>query len=65
MVYNGQGRSRLELNKDKHIGAKLSYPFQFRNGRLLEAGVLGYHGVFSVQEPASRRAPVRRGVSAP
>ena len=49
MVYNGQGRSRLELNKDKHIGAKLSYPFQFRNGRLLEAGVLGYHGVFSVQ----------------
>ena len=49
MVYNGQGRSRLELNKDKHIGAKLSYPFQFRTGRLLEAGVLGYHGVFSVQ----------------
>lgn len=49
MVYNGQGRSRFELNKDKHIGAKLSYPFQFPNGRLLEAGVLGYHGVFSVQ----------------
>lgn len=49
MVYNGQSRSRLELNKDKHIGAKLSYPFQFQNGRMLEAGVLGYHGVFAVQ----------------
>jgi hypothetical protein len=49
MVYNGQSRSRLELNKDKHIGAKLAYPFQFPNGRLLEAGVLGYHGVFGVQ----------------
>jgi hypothetical protein len=49
MVYNGQTRNRLELNKDKHIGAKVAYPFQFKNGRLLETGVLAYHGVFSVQ----------------
>ena len=49
MVYNGQTRNRLELNHDKHIGAKLAYPFQFPNGRLLEAGVLGFHGVYSVQ----------------
>ncbi len=49
MVYNGQSRNRLELNKDKHIGAKVAYPFLFRNGRLLETGVLAYHGVFGVQ----------------
>ena len=49
MVYNGQTRNRLELNHDKHIGAKLAYPFQFPNGRLLEAGVLAFHGVFGVQ----------------
>ncbi len=48
MVYNGQSRSRLELNKDKHVGAKLSYPFLFPNGRLLETGVLAFHGMFSV-----------------
>ncbi len=49
MVYNGQTRNRLELNHDKHIGAKLAYPFQFPNGRLLETGVLAFHGVFGVQ----------------
>ncbi len=49
MVYNGQTRNRLELNHDKHIGAKLAYPFQFPNGRLLEAGVLAFHGVVGVQ----------------
>lgn len=49
MVYNGQGRNQFELNKNKHIGIKLSYPFQFRNGRLLETGILAYHGIFAVQ----------------
>ncbi|CAI4032047.1 putative phosphate-selective porin [Nitrospira tepida] len=48
MVYNGQSRNRLELNKNKHVGARLAYPFQFRNGRLLETGVHGYYGYFSV-----------------
>lgn len=49
MVYNGQTRNRDELNKDKHIGAKLAYPFEFQNGRLLETGILAFHGTFSVQ----------------
>lgn len=48
MVYNGQTRNRDELNKDKHVGAKLAYPFEFQNGRLLETGILAFHGVFSV-----------------
>lgn len=48
MVYNGQGRNKLELNKDKHIGVRLAWPFQFQNGRLLEAGVMAYHGMFAV-----------------
>jgi len=48
MVYNGQGRSATELNKDKHLGAKLAYPFQLPNGRLLETGVLGFTGEYIV-----------------
>ncbi|HSE59595.1 MAG TPA: porin [Nitrospiraceae bacterium] len=48
MVYNGQTRNRLELNNNKHVGVKLAYPFQFRNGRLLETGILAFHGNFSV-----------------
>ncbi|WP_447980506.1 porin [Candidatus Nitrospira bockiana] len=48
MVYNGQGRSATELNHDKHLGAKLSYPFELPNGRLLEMGVLGFTGEYVV-----------------
>lgn len=57
MVYNGQTRNRDEFNKDKHIGAKLAYPFQFQNGRLLEAGVLAFHGTFAVTPSAGATCP--------
>ncbi len=48
MVYNGQGRNKAELNGNKHIGVRLAYPFELPNGRLLEAGVMAFRGVFSV-----------------
>lgn len=48
MVYNGQGRSQTETNRDKHFGAKLAYPFELPNGRLLEAGVMAFTGTFNV-----------------
>lgn len=53
MVYNGQGRSQTEANHDKHLGAKLAYPFEFPNGRLLEMGVLGFMGEYVVQTSGS------------
>lgn len=53
MVYNGQGRSQTEANHDKHLGAKLSYPFELPNGRLLEMGVLGFMGEYVVQTSGS------------
>jgi hypothetical protein len=53
MVYNGQGRSQTEANHDKHLGGKLSYPFEFPNGRLLEMGVLGFMGEYVVQTSGS------------
>ncbi len=48
MVYNGQGRSQTEQNRNKHIGAKLAYPWELPDGRLVETGVLGYTGEFVV-----------------
>lgn len=56
MVYNGAQRNRPELNKDKHIGARLAWPFQFQNGRLLETGVMAYHGMWSVTNTVSPTA---------
>lgn len=53
MVYNGQGRNQVDLNKNKHIGAKLAYPFELPNGRLVEAGVLGFMGRYVVNNTAA------------
>lgn len=52
MVYNGQGRSQVELNKNKHVGAKLAYPWELPNGRLVETGILGFMGRYVVNNTA-------------
>jgi hypothetical protein len=49
MVYNGQGRNQVERNRNKHFGAKLAYPFELPNGRLLETGLFAFTGIFNVQ----------------
>jgi hypothetical protein len=48
MVYNGQGRNQRELNHDKHMGARLAYPFELPNGRLLETGAFAFTGEYVV-----------------
>jgi hypothetical protein len=53
MVFNGQGRSQTEQNKNKHIGTKLAWPFELPNGRLVETGVLGFMGTYNVQASGS------------
>lgn len=45
-IYNGQGANRFELNDQFHIIARASYPYQFSNGQIFEAGVSAYSGRF-------------------
>ena len=45
-VYNGQGANRVELNNDMHMVARVTYPYQFSNGQIFEAGVEALHGRF-------------------
>jgi hypothetical protein len=45
-VYNGQGANRVELNNDMHMVARVTYPYQFANGQIFEAGVEALHGRF-------------------
>jgi len=47
-VYNGQGLNQAELNKDKHVGARLSWPWELPGGRLMETGVNAMSGKFRV-----------------
>ncbi|MBL7882645.1 MAG: porin, partial [Bacteroidia bacterium] len=47
-IYNGQTANKPEANDNQHLVARLTYPFQFKNGRILEAGVQGYTGNYIV-----------------
>jgi hypothetical protein len=43
-VFNGQTANRPEANNNLHVVSRLSYPFQFKNGQILEVGAQAYSG---------------------
>lgn len=45
-VYNGQTANRPELNLNRHVVARLSYPFEIKN-QIVEFGVQGYKGLYT------------------
>ncbi len=54
--YEGQSINQIDLNTNKHVVARLSYPFQFGE-QLLELGVSGYTGKFVVRTDPGVLAP--------
>ncbi len=48
MAYNGQGLNAQEANDDKHVGMRLSWPFELPGGRLMEVGANAMRGSFVV-----------------
>jgi hypothetical protein len=47
-LYNGQTANQTERNNNQHIVARFTYPFEFKNGQVFEAGVQAYNGKFVV-----------------
>ncbi|HRO74968.1 MAG TPA: porin [Crocinitomicaceae bacterium] len=47
-IINGQPLNTKELNKNKHVVLRFTYPFQVKN-QLFEAGVQAYSGLFQLQ----------------
>jgi hypothetical protein len=45
-VFNGQTANRPEANSNKHVVARLSYPFQLKKGQIIEAGIQAYSGKY-------------------
>lgn len=43
-IYNGQTANRSEANDQSHLVARVSYPFQLRNGQYIEPGLQAYTG---------------------
>lgn len=54
-IYNGQGLNQPELNNDKHLGMRLSWPWELPGGRLMETGVNMMKGQFQVTPGATSR----------
>lgn len=47
-VWNGQGLNQSETNADKHVGARLSWPWELPGGYLMETGMNASRGQFKV-----------------
>jgi len=47
-VHNGQGLNNVEKNADKHVGLRLSWPFELPGGRLMEVGMNAMKGQYVV-----------------
>jgi hypothetical protein len=45
-IYNGQTANRPELNENRHVVARLSYPFEIKN-QVVEIGIQGYNGLYT------------------
>lgn len=53
-VYNGQGGSLRDQNDNLHIVSRLALPYQFENGQIIETGVQGILGQYTVLGSAIR-----------
>ncbi|CAN5211034.1 OprO/OprP family phosphate-selective porin [soil metagenome] len=45
-AYNGQTANRPEVNRNRHVVGRLSYPFMLLDGQIIEASIQGYTGKF-------------------
>jgi hypothetical protein len=43
-IYNGQGGSQLEQNRNLHVVGRFTWPFRLASGQVVEASIQGYTG---------------------
>ncbi|MFO0938543.1 MAG: porin [Gemmataceae bacterium] len=51
-LYNGQGGSQVDLNRNFHTVARFTWPFQLSNGQVVEVSLQGYTGKYVVRGDA-------------
>lgn len=60
-IYNGQTANRAEANNNQHIVARVSYPFAFKNGQMLEPGLQAYTGLYTVTSDQLSSSAIKGG----
>jgi hypothetical protein len=61
-VYNGQTLNRPELNDNRHIVARVAYPFELSGGQIIEPALQAYTGLYSTSA-SQRTAGVTGGTT--
>ena len=51
-IYNGQTANKPELNTNRHVVARISYPFAIKN-QIIETGIQVYKGVYTLSTLSS------------
>lgn len=51
-IYNGQTANKPELNTNRHVVARISYPFAIKN-QIIEPGIQAYKGVYTLSTLSS------------
>jgi hypothetical protein len=51
-IYNGQTANKPELNKNRHVVARISYPFAIKN-QIIETGIQAYKGLYTLSTLSS------------
>lgn len=56
-VHNGSVANKAEDNSTRHVVARVSYPFELKNGQLIEPSIQAYSGKFNVLNKAGVNLP--------
>lgn len=60
-VYNGQTANRQEANDNLHVVARVSYPLALPGGQIVEPGIQGYTGQYTVTPDQLTSAEIKGG----
>ncbi|MCX6182695.1 MAG: porin [Bacteroidetes bacterium] len=58
-LYTGQTMNRADLNPFFHYVAKASYPFEFKNKQIFEAGIQAYSGIYTLESVNTTKTSAR------
>lgn len=56
--YNGQNSNRTEANNEPHAVSRITYPFQLKNGQIIETSLQAYTGKYVIEKNTKNKATV-------
>jgi hypothetical protein len=58
-LFNGQVANRPQVGDDLHYVARITYPFELKNGQIIEPGIQAYTGKYTIVKNQKVEGPLR------